>query len=313
MPERKENMDYMEFREKISEGLKDFYGSDASVRIHKIYKNNDVAKYGVAIQFTADGEDSAVPLIYLEGLYSCYSRGILDMDGCMGEIISSREKPLKEYGGIEEMSLNIKGWGYAKNNVYPALLPARDNKKLLKGLVSTGMLDLAVIYIIRGKSEDGGFTSIKITSTLLGSYGISKEELHRQALYNARNDGYRLYGLEEVVGAMVKDEPFTEGIKETGCIAGGMMYVMTNRAMFYGTAGILDSQWMYEKTRGTSCYIIPSSIHELIFVPDNGEIGQEELDKMVLEANSSVIEDGEKLSDHCYYYDAAAGETRIRK
>lgn len=313
MPERKENMDYSEFREKISEGLKDFYGSDASVGIHKIYKNNDVAKYGVAIKFTESGEDSAIPLIDLEGLYGCYKRGILDMDGCMGEIINSREKPLKEYGGIEEMSLNLKGWDYAKNNIYPVLLSAKDNKELLNDIVSTGMLDLAIIYIIRGKSADGRFTSIKITSTLLGSYGISKEELHMQALSNARDDGYRLYSLEGVIDAMVKDEPFMDGIKETGCIADGVMYVMTNSAMFYGTAGILDSQWMHEKTGGTSCYIIPSSVHELILVPDNGDIGQEELDKMVLEANSSVLEDDEKLSGHCYYYDAAAGETRARK
>lgn len=134
-----------------------------------------------------------------------------------------------------------------------------------------------------------------------------------QALSNIKKDGYRLYGFSDAIQALIKDEPLKAGIKETGCIAGRMMYIMTNESMFYGAAGILDSQWLHEKTGGISFYIIPSSVHELLFIPDNGDISQEELDKMVLEANSTAVADDEKLSDHCYYYDAGTGETRARK
>ena len=72
MPERGRNMDYKEFREKILEELEDFYGKDALVKIHKIYKNNGVVKYGVVTRCTDGNSSSAVPVIYLEELYRCF-------------------------------------------------------------------------------------------------------------------------------------------------------------------------------------------------------------------------------------------------
>ncbi|MCI9080085.1 MAG: hypothetical protein HFH68_14445 [Lachnospiraceae bacterium] len=306
-------MDYKDFRGKILLELEDFYGKDASVKIHKTYKNNDIEKYGVLIQFTDGGTDGIVPLIYLEGLYKYYTDGIMDIDSCMGEIINKREEFLNQHEEIKDMPAKIMEWECVRNNVYPVLLPEKNNKNLLKDLVTERLLDLAVIYIIRGKAADGSFTSVKIKNSMLAHYGISRKELHMQALSNVKKDGYSLYSFTKVFGGLTEDGAFTASIKETKSITDGIMYIMTNKAMFYGTAGILDSQWLYENTGGTSCYIIPSSVHELVFVADSGDIDQEELDMMVLEANSTVTANDEKLSDHCYYYDAERKETRIRK
>ena len=315
MQERKKDMDYSKFRIKILEELKDFYGKDASVKIQKVYKNNDIEKYGIIIRFINDEPDRIVPVIYLEGLYDCYTSGSMDMEDCIGKIINEREEALNHQEKGSTSLAGIMKWENVRQNIYPVLISTEANKELLKDLVSIDMLDLSIVYIIRSKCTDTScFASIKVKKCFLDCYGISREQLHMQALSNMKKDGYGFYELAEVTKILMNDlQHSVEGMKKIDNIANDMIYIMTNSALFYGTAGILDSQWLYEKTGGISCYIIPSSVHELLFVPDNGYINQEELDEMIQETNNIALMEDEKLSDHCYYYDAEIGEIRNRK
>ena len=57
----------------------------------------------------------------------------------------------------------------------------------------------------------------------------------------------------------------------------------------------------------TSFYILPSSIHETILVPDSGQYTPHELQEIVKSANRTVVERKEFLSDSVYYYDRDTG------
>lgn len=50
-------------------------------------------------------------------------------------------------------------------------------------------------------------------------------------------------------------------------------------------------------------FILPSSIHETIVVPDNGEFDYRVLQDMVQTINASEVSPEERLSDHVYHYD----------
>ena len=50
--------------------------------------------------------------------------------------------------------------------------------------------------------------------------------------------------------------------------------------------------------------MLPSSIHEVIFVPDDGTINYEELKNMVQEVNSTQVQVHEFLSNMIYFYDS---------
>ena len=143
---------------------------------------------------------------------------------------------------------------------------------------------------------------------------MGRESLHKQALSNIKKDGYRFYGIAGALESFIENGSFSASCtREESITPQGLMYIMTNSAAFYGTAGILDSGWLHGRTGGNSCYIIPSSVHELLFIPDNGQANQDELDRMVQEINSLEVAEDERLSWHCYYYDAATGEIRTRK
>ena len=83
------------------------------------------------------------------------------------------------------------------------------------------------------------------------------------------------------------------------------MYVLSNRIRSYGSAAILydrrlEGIGMYLKS---NYYVLPSSIHEVIIIPEKAAPGKEPLSQMVGEINRTQVAEEEILSDHAYYYD----------
>ena len=93
----------------------------------------------------------------------------------------------------------------------------------------------------------------------------------------------------------------------------GRYYILTNLSRLYGAAGILNTKLLCEVLGDTDCYILPSSVHETIFIPINAGIDQEELDRKVAQVNRDVLDIEDVLTNHSYYYDSSTHEIRIRK
>ena len=206
-------------------------------------------------------------------------------------------------------------WILVKKLVYPVLAPlVMEHSKQLQELVSTDFLDMKVIYIIRLRMDRDKAGYIRISRKLFESYGISRETLHRQALKNLNQDGYRLRDMdsifEEFLGWTPKKETARDFSGETE-IKEGKLYVLTNKYKLYGAAGILNKKFLRKKSRGKSFFILPSSVHETIFVPFEEGADQAELDKMVSEINRTQVIPEERLTNHSYFYDAQADEIRI--
>lgn len=68
--------------------------------------------------------------------------------------------------------------------------------------------------------------------------------------------------------------------------------------------------WVMEKVSSLfpeGFYILPSSIHEILIVPGNGEENAGELGEMVRDVNRTEVRREEVLSDHIYEYDRESG------
>ena len=55
---------------------------------------------------------------------------------------------------------------------------------------------------------------------------------------------------------------------------------------------------------GGDFYVLPSSIHEVLLVRDNGEMTAKDLEAMVREDNATQVAPEEQLTDHVYHYDS---------
>ena len=81
-------------------------------------------------------------------------------------------------------------------------------------------------------------------------------------------------------------------------------FVVTNTERVDGAGVIFYPEFMDNmgELLGNDFFILPSSIHEMLILPDDGQVDAEMLKEMVKEVNASQLQDEEILSDHAYYY-----------
>lgn len=301
-------MDYKHFLNTVVKGLEDFYGPEASVEVTDILQNNGVHKDGILITFTGSRE-AISPVIYPDSIFESFSDGSRTMDGCIGMIATMR-KEFEADDRLNGMAEELLHWECVKGSVYPALISTSENKGLLKNLVYTPFLDLATVYIIRREYTGIGNTSIKITNTMLNAYGIEKSELHLQAMANMEKDGYEMEDMMELLYKTVP-EADRDKLPDISGLESGRMYILTNSQKLYGAAALLDSKLLARSLGSMTSFILPSSIHETIFVPVSDEVDAESLNEIIREVNGTQLDASERLSDHYYLYDGKSRSVKM--
>ena len=86
------------------------------------------------------------------------------------------------------------------------------------------------------------------------------------------------------------------------------MYVASVPDKIHG-AGVLAYQDFMDQAAeraGGDFFILPSSIHEVLIVPDNGNMSLSDLEAMVKEVNATQVAPEDKLTDSVYHYDSQA-------
>ena len=88
------------------------------------------------------------------------------------------------------------------------------------------------------------------------------------------------------------------------------MFCLTNKAKMNGASLLLqeDIRKQIGECLGSDYFVIPSSIHEVLILPDNGIFQVPELNAMVKEVNETQVEREEQLSDKVQFCD---GKTAV--
>ncbi len=298
-------MCYDEFKAAILEILKDFYENDAEIGVAEVMKNNGFKLEGLWIR-DKESDVNMAPLVYLQNVYRKYQGG-LPLEDCVGEIIDFANMNAfpNELMNVSAMILN--DWEFVKGRVYPFLLATGNNEEMLKDMVSKEFLDMSVAYVIREQVGDGIMCGIKVSCDMLKRYGISLEELHNQAMANLRNDDYVLQDIEAYLREQIQNDRLADAI---GLKNEGLMYIFKNQARYYGAAGIISRDILKRLVPDVNQYVLPYSLHELIFIPDNGRFERGLIDGLMNVLAEECVRKEELLNDHCYYYDADTGEIR---
>lgn len=90
------------------------------------------------------------------------------------------------------------------------------------------------------------------------------------------------------------------------------LHVITNQRKTYGATLILFPEIFraISEVYGENLYILPSSIHELLVLPESLDYA-ERLKEIVREVNSTCLEQVELLSDNVYMYKRESGSIII--
>lgn len=293
-------MDYRTFVEKMKEQVQEHLGKDYEVQITTNPKLNGTEKTGLSIS-RAQEPQQVVPVIYLE---ECFQRYLQEgeFEECVEEICvvykhqkENEEKIMAELESIE----NMNSWEKVQNKVYPMIVSAKENEDLKEKYFYQEYLDFLVLYIIR--VTEVGIGSVKITKQMIKSWKISEGEIHHQAVENLKMDGYRVRSLSSVVKENILG--ITENVEEE-IEESESMYVLTNQIKYFGAAGIFLCAEMFQEIVGKeNFYILPSSVHELVLIKDDGVYEMNVLNATVKEVNEEQLIADEILSNHAYYFD----------
>lgn len=175
-----------------------------------------------------------------------------------------------------------------KDRLIIKLIGRKYQEELLKQVPYFAYMDLAVVFMLNEKEI--------LTHDQIKELGMSKEQLLQIAIENTEYFFPAVFVTMEEVLSELTGESF-ESEKSS-------MYVLSNERKYLGAATLLYHNQLRkigEKLK-RDFFILPSSIHELIIIPHEGDTTKEELTKMVQEVNKTQLAAEDLLSDHAYFY-----------
>lgn len=290
-----------DFMDAVKRNIENFLPDDVyeNVEISEtvVVKMNDQKLHGLVIR--EKGSDAA-PTFYMDDMFERYSQGE-DLGSLMTEL-ANQYSFAKDMPKPPEVDLS---WDNVKDKLTVRLLEKKRNREFLSTMpyVSVGH-GLAIIADINMGEDRGGDWRIAINNNVLESLGVDKERLFSDAMSNAKI--YDPPTLVDMTNALFSQEKNNLLDREEPIAPEdlGGMYVLTNSTGSLGAAALFypDVKEKAAELMGSDYYILPSSVHEVILVPDNPSIDAKDLCKMVKEANRTVVEEKDILSDNVYHY-----------
>ncbi|MDO4977296.1 MAG: DUF5688 family protein [Eubacteriales bacterium] len=273
----------------VEEHLLQGWRETLTIRIESICKNNGRTYTALLLQ----REDVlATPTIYLEDAYEVYQK-TEDLEDAIVWIRTYYELSLLQMD--EFTDFNLFDFEKVQDHIVYRLVNFEKNKEMLKDCPYIRLYDLAVTFRCVISTTHGAISSTLIHNDLMDQWKIGVEEL----TYLAQENTERLFpsmirGISDVLSSSDHDS-FVEN---------EMMYIATNEHSINGAGVILYDGFLEEFARNTKgdFYILPSSIHEVILVPCQPGIFEEDLKEMVCQANLEVVDEEEILSDSVYCY-----------
>ena len=287
------------FMEEVKNQLEDA-GIDAKISLNTVKKLNDSYE---AMTVTPEGESIGVN-IPISKFYDAYDEGM------SVEETVSRAVDLITQGFEEKPDINLdelSDYSVMKGKLAMEVVSAETNKEMLETIPHKMMEDMAVVYRFVLNSDEDGRSSILVTNKMIENFGITAEELHADAMENAPQlKPVEIKGMSEVLAELM-------GVEQAEMMGVGpvapedeQMYVATVPDKVHG-AGVLayeNFMDMAAERAGGDFFILPSSLHEVLIVPDNGNVKLEDLENMVKEVNATQVAPQDKLTDSVYHYDS---------
>ena len=297
-------MDYNEFKEAFKEDLAELLKEEGhgNVTIDETETQKFNEKYD---SFVVRPEGSNIGVNYnIEAAFAKY----MDTDEYTDILVSAVAAIEEGFGNIPEIDVkSISDYEQVKEKLSMQVVGQKGNEDLLATVPHKEIEDLAVVYRIDVKEMTGTAASVVVSNNLLNQYGITAEQLHADALANAQEiKPLVIKGMFETLAEMMGPDAIEMLGQEPG--SQEMLYVASTKDNIYGAGVIAYENFMDQAAErvGGSFYLLPSSKHEVIVVPDRGRMDFKELENMVQSINATELRPEDKLSDSVYHYDSKA-------
>ena len=278
----------------VSELKKKGYDIDHYVT-QKVYKQNDQLHFGLVIKERAI---NCSPTIYLDKFETSIESGLMSREKAvedvanayinsrMSDVVSmavKKELPTDAYYTIKMLNIN-KNRHYLEDT--PIKMLTDEFALYICGIIDTG--------------DSDGIASFKVTNQMIEAQGLDVDKLFDEAFENLKKESFKVNDMASVLTNL--GLPAVADI-ECPKLFDVPLFVASIERMTHGSVVLARTDILenFAKEHG-DFYILPSSVHELIFVPANIVDDPEGLKELVHHVNTTELSEEDYLSDNVYYY-----------
>ena len=306
-------MNFEEFINTIKDTIKDYLPEEYKDAEVNLLENRKLNTHYTGLTVTRKG-DTLAPTINLNALFENYGQ---QTENNLASVMEELTSVIQHTPGKFDIG-RVMDYDRVKKNLFMKLSAAEKNADVLEHTPHITKEDLALTFHIMLDQGEKGTATTMITDKMMDAYGVDLEKLYQDALHNSpviapaqiENMGEVLERmmLEDMKAAGAPAEVIQEmekDLQETS--RDNPMTVITNDRSTDGAAaifypGVMDQ--VGERLNG-DYFILPSSVHEILVVPDDGNISFRELTDMVKEVNRTQVAPEDRLTDQVYHYDTA--------
>lgn len=266
--------------------------------ITSVVKNNGIVYRGIQLR---SENGNIFPVVYLDEAYEHYCDGEESIDEIVDFIIrvGNRKTP-------EISAQSILNYEEVKDRLRIKLINASKNEEMLRTTPHLVFGDLAVVFQIQFECSDANLATTIITDHILKMWdGVDLDTLFKDAEKNCRKN----VSIRPMLNLLASMRNMDLEVPDTQ----EQMYVLTNSDMTNGAAQMLfpeNLDQIAEELGTSKVFIIPSSIHECIVVPEDS-LSVDALEQMISEVNETTVADEDILSGTLYMYDTDHREYSI--
>lgn len=306
-------MNFEEFINTVKDTIKDYLPENYRDAEVNILENRKLNTNYTGLTVTREG-DTLVPTINLNNLFESYSE---HPEHSLAEFMQEIAEVIQHTPETFDIG-RIMDYDRAKKNIFMRLSAAEKNTDVLEHAPHIRKEDLAITFHIMLDQSDKGTATTMINDNMMEAYGIDLDQLYQDALLNSpvicpaqiENMGEALSRMmvEDMKSAGAPPELIQEMEKDLAeSNKNNPMTIITNDRLVDGASaifypGVMDL--VGERMKG-DYFILPSSVHETLVVPDDGRVSLQELTDMVKEVNMTQVNPEDQLTDQVYHYDTA--------
>ena len=287
---KNEIMDY------LPENLK----KDLTIEDSRVVKMNDQILYGLTMR---RGNEENAPNIYLNDIYERYMNGE-SAKALMTETVHE----YLDFLTVPPPDITFKDLSFdkIKDDLTIKMVEIRRNHEYLSEMPYVKMGNgFAIVCDIEINDGNGGQLRTTVTRDMMKEMNYDMGELFSTAIESAQvKDPAVMQSIRSQL--LFDDEPnLLEGHDVISEEEKDNMYVISNKECLYGAVALYypGIQEKVAECFGENYYVLPSSVNELLLIPESRAPEAREIAWMVYEANHELLQPHEILSDNIMYYD----------
>ena len=303
------------FAEGVAKDIRNYLPSeyeDAEFQVVQKNKNNGIQLVGVQVNLP---ERNASPIIYMEQFFDEIRQGE-PVELVMNRIASCIEK--SSQAPFMNCGIDLTNYDSLKEHLAIKLVNTQANRKRLEEMPHENIEDLSLIcYVDFPVDSREEKVTLEVKNQHLSIWNIDAKELFRQAKSNTHSVNTPvLQSMDEMMLSIFDEEGYSTNLLDESVEfelrSHDMLYALTNMEKQYGASMITQPEVLnkLDQLFPEGFYVLPSSVHEVLIVPDNGEVEPRMLGEMVREVNRAEVDREEVLSDRVYSYDKEKHQIR---